>query len=357
MAEESAATNTPEETINGVTNNEYWWPTWLVEKIEHAESIVLSRPSPNQTILSIYRVPDELRELNKEAYTPQIISIGPFHYHSQILQSMKNYKLSYFRSFMEQITKINKAEKLADLIQDSEERVRGCYAEAISFDCGTLRQIILMDASFIIELFLRFWSDEFWRDDDSIELKPLLSPSIYPSSFLELTFNFFEFENFQTIHHLKIDSEEVMHFVDFLRYMYLPCDRIRLLPESRKVVHKMYCASQLAEAGLKFKPSKDVDLLIQLGILVNNIGTTPPFAGNLSTGISFRDISDDYYDLCRQLVDFRRKHWYVILKSSLRQDYFRTPWMGAATVGAIILHADSHSHTNCLYCHFDIQVE
>ncbi|XP_040999069.1 UPF0481 protein At3g47200-like [Juglans microcarpa x Juglans regia] len=433
MAEESAAMVIPEETINVVTNiNEHQGPTWLVEKIKHAKSIALNRPS-RRTILSIYRVPHSLRELNKEVYTPQVISIGPFHYRSQKLQSMEIYKLRYFRRFMERITKINRDEMLASIIQDSEERVRGCYAEAISFDSDTLRQIILVDATFIIEFFLRAWSVEFLRDDGSIEAEPwaLLSwiksdlillenqlpffiieklyellpldqsPSIYPSSFLELTFNFFEFMNIQLIRHDEIDSEEVLHFVDLLRYFYLPPDQNRLPNRSFKVVHKMYCASQLAEAGLKFKASssgsildlklnegvleiprftlrnateiyarnlmaleqcvyqferyvtdyfmmldfltntgKDVDLLIQQGILVNEMGTNnirPPFAGNLCTGISFRDVSDDYYDICRQLVDFHRKHWYVILKSSLKHDYFRTPWMGAATIGAIIL--------------------
>ncbi|KAF5445541.1 hypothetical protein F2P56_034587 [Juglans regia] len=261
MAEESAAMNAPEETINPATNNEYRWPTWLAEKIKHAKSIALNRPSC-RTIFSIYRVPHSLRELNKEVYTPQVISIGPFHCRSQKLQSMEIYKLRYFRRFMERITKINRDEMLASIIQDSEERVRGCYAEAISFDSDTLRQIILVDATFIIEFFLRAWSEQFLGDDDSIEAEPwaLLSwiksdlillenqlpffiieklyellpldqsPSIYPSSFLELTFNFFEYKNVQMIRHDEIDSEKVMHFVDLLRYFYLPPHQM-LLPK------------------------------------------------------------------------------------------------------------------------------
>ncbi|KAF5445543.1 hypothetical protein F2P56_034589 [Juglans regia] len=342
---------------------------------------------------------------------------------------MEIYKLRYFKRFMERITNINRDEMLASIIQDSEERVCGCYAETISFDSDTLRQIILVDATFIIEFFLRAWLEE---DDDYIkdqpwvlswiysdliilenqlpfsiieklyELLPLdQSSSIYPSSFLKFTVNFFEQKNVQMIRHDDIDSEKVMHFVDLLRYFYLPPHQIRLPDRSFKLVNKMHCASQLAEAGLKFKASsstsildlkfnekvleiprfklrndtetyarnlialeqcvyqferyvtdyfmmldflintgKDVDLLIQQGILVNEMGANnirPPFAGNLCTGISFRDVSDDYHDLCRQLVDFHRKHGFVILKSSLKHDYFCTPWMGAATIGAIIL--------------------
>ncbi|KAG7942524.1 hypothetical protein I3843_16G107500 [Carya illinoinensis] len=342
---------------------------------------------------------------------------------------MENCKLRFFRKFMER-TNINE-EKLASIIQDSEEKVRGCYAEAIPFDPDTLMQIILVDASFIIEYFCRYWSDT-WRDDELIkdleqwrmrqiildlrllenqlpffiieklyELLPLESPSTYPSSFLELTFNSYLSKwNIQMIRDDGIDSKEVMHFLDLMRYFYL-CPRRSLPERSFKVVDKMYCASQLAEAGLKFKSisarsivglkfnegvleipaftfdreretyvrkllaleqchypferyvtdyyimldflintGKDVDLLVDKKIIKKtrlSANIIPTLAGNFCTGISWRDVNDDYYDLCTQLVDFRRKHWYVTLKSSLKRDYFRTTWMGAATVGAIIL--------------------
>ncbi|KAG6673042.1 hypothetical protein I3842_16G091400 [Carya illinoinensis] len=425
MAEESAAMNTPEETINAATKKEYEAPIWLLEKINHAKnSIALNCPSSP----TIYRVPDSLRELNKEAYIPQVISIGPLHHGSLKLKYMENYKLRFFRKFMER-TNINE-EKLASIIQGSEEKVRGCYAEAIPFDPDTLKQIILVDASFIIEYFCRF-SSGTWIEDDMMELKPwrfrqiavdltllenqlpffiieklyeplpLQSPSTYPSSFLELTFatNFCEW-HVQKIRDDGIDSEEVMHLLDLMRYFYL-CPRQSLPERSFEVVDKMYCASQLAEAGLKFKPipcrsivdlkfnegvleiptftldreretyarnlvaleqchypldgyvtnyfimldflintGKDVDLLVDKEIIKKaELGANiiPTLACNLCSGISLRDVNDDYVDICRQLVDFRRKHWYVILKSSLKRDYFRTPWMGAATVGAIIL--------------------
>ncbi|KAG2664717.1 hypothetical protein I3760_16G096900 [Carya illinoinensis] len=426
MAEELAAMNTPEETINAATKKEYQGPTWLVEKINHAEtSIALNRPSSP----TIYRVPDSLRELDKEAYTPQVISIGPLHHGSQKLKYMENYKLRLFRSFMER-TNINK-EKLASIIQDSEESVRECYAEAIPFDPDTLKQIILVDASFIIEFFCRVWPET--RIDDELvkelkpwrirhiafdlillenqlpffiikklyELLPLKSPPIYPSSFLELTFNVcFSPESVLKVRDDGIDSEEVMHLLDLKRYLYL-CPRQRLPEKSFKVVDKMYCASQLAEAGLKFKPtsstsivdlkfnegvleiptftleremetnarnlvaleqchypferyvtdyfimldflintSKDVDLLADKEIIKKTrLGANiiPTLGGSFCTGIPSRDINNDYVDLCTQLVEFRKKHWYVILMSRLKHDFFRTPWLGAASAIIVLI--------------------
>jgi len=43
----------------------------------------------------IYKVPDPLRKLNKEAYTPQVISVGPFHHGGEKLRTMEKYKVRY----------------------------------------------------------------------------------------------------------------------------------------------------------------------------------------------------------------------------------------------------------------------
>ena len=41
---------------------------------------------------SIYKVLKRFRRLNDRAYTPQFVSIGPFHHGSQQLQAMENSK-------------------------------------------------------------------------------------------------------------------------------------------------------------------------------------------------------------------------------------------------------------------------
>ncbi|KAG6625421.1 hypothetical protein CIPAW_16G095800 [Carya illinoinensis] len=392
MADESTAMmNTPEEIINAATENEYRAPKWLVEKINHAEtSTTLNRPSSP----TIYRVPDSLRELNKEAYTPQVISIGPLHHGSLKLKYMENYKLRLFWSFMER-TNINK-EKLASIIQDSEESVRECYAEAIPFDPDTLKQIILVDASFIIEYFCRLWSHTELANELIMELKPwrmrqiavdlillenqlpffiieklyelltLRSPSTYPSSFLDLTFkSYFGALNVQKIRDDGIDSEELaeaglkfkptssrtivgLKFNE--RVLEIPTFKLDREAEidARNLIALEQCHYPLERYVTDYfimldfliNTGKDVDLLVDKEIINKprrGANIIPTLAGSFCTGISLRDVNNDYYDLCTQLVDFRRKHWYVILKSSLKKDYFRTPWMGAATVGAIIL--------------------
>ncbi|XP_042964748.1 UPF0481 protein At3g47200-like [Carya illinoinensis] len=332
---------------------------------------------------TIYRVPYLLRKVNEEAYTPQLISIGPFHYRSPKLQSMENFKLRFLEDFMKRIDKTSK--ELVSIVKDLEKSVRECYEETIEIESDDFMKMILLDACFIIEYFLRDgnlielkeWQTSRMKLDlislenrlplfiikKLYELLPLKSTSIYPTSFLELTFNYYRLVNDQRKRPDYPDSEEIRHFLDLMRYFCLP-NRQSLPKRCFNIVTEMYSATQLAEAGLKFKPIssgslidlkfnegvleiqnflintvKDVDLLVDEKIIVKGQGTNirPTLPNNLCTGISYGDVSDDYSDICRQLVDFRKKRWYVILKSSLRKDYFRTPWMGAATIGAIIL--------------------
>ncbi|PIN22673.1 hypothetical protein CDL12_04618 [Handroanthus impetiginosus] len=51
------------------------------------------------TSTSIYRVPEKSRKENEAAYTPQLVSIGPFHRERGQLQGMESYKLRCLRNF------------------------------------------------------------------------------------------------------------------------------------------------------------------------------------------------------------------------------------------------------------------
>ncbi|KAG2664716.1 hypothetical protein I3760_16G096800 [Carya illinoinensis] len=382
--------------------------------------------SPN-----IYRVPNPLRKLNKEAYIPKVISVGPFHHGNKKLQSMENYKMRYLKSFMKR-AKIN-MKKLASTMQDSEESVRECYAGPIPFDRDTSTKIILVDASFITEFFLRNWSGN-WTDDDFMVLKPWLttrmqldlillenqlpffiieklymlalgSRSIYPP-FLELTaFNYFELHNRQEKRPDDPDLD-IMHFVDLLRYFYLPPHQ-RLPERSTQVAKEMYCASQLAEAGLKFQLSsskcsldlkynkgvleipsftldnateiyarnlmaleqchypdeayvtdyifmldflidtgRDVDLLVREGILVNGLGdNNAAFVNNLCTNISYSTMNPDYFSLCEDLKNFYKDH----------EGYRKTGLFSLALDGRFYYCCcylvGPHFRTNSMHCH------
>ncbi|CAL2240903.1 unnamed protein product [Prunus armeniaca] len=76
----------------------------------------------------IYRVPNKLRKVNEAAYTPQLISIGPFHHGKPELKDMENHKRIYCENFF-----------------------TGTINQGDNFDFS---EVILVDALFIIQLFM-----------------------------------------------------------------------------------------------------------------------------------------------------------------------------------------------------------
>ncbi|KAI4332899.1 hypothetical protein L6164_017772 [Bauhinia variegata] len=89
------------------------------------EAIMVEPESPRDECC-IYKVAYHIRKLNVEAYTPNVVSIGPLHHFDQRLQNMERCKRVYFKQFVAQ-TKI----RLEDLISSMEEakpRLRLSYS-------------------------------------------------------------------------------------------------------------------------------------------------------------------------------------------------------------------------------------
>ncbi|KAL2323289.1 hypothetical protein Fmac_027668 [Flemingia macrophylla] len=84
---------------------------------------------------------------------------------------------------------------------------------------------------------------------------------------------------------------------------------------------------------------KDVDILIQKGIIVNRLGDPDRVAdmfNGLLNNITQINGNPHYHTMCGQLNAFHRNPWQK-WKWNLRHDYFNTPWKTAATVTAILL--------------------
>lgn len=140
------------------------WTTEIEAKLYNA------RPSN----LSIYRVPSRLRQVNEDAYSPRVVSIGPFHRDNPNLVAMREHKLRYALYFFQRAQEVAQKRVLsfsfgsressecmrewATAIYDSDAEVRGSYAEDISnIDQEELAEIMLVDGCFILELFIRFY--------------------------------------------------------------------------------------------------------------------------------------------------------------------------------------------------------
>ncbi|CAK8559984.1 unnamed protein product [Lathyrus sativus] len=116
---------------------------------------------------SIYNVPHNLRKVKEEAYTPQLISIGPIHLEKEELKPMQQHKKRYFHFFWERLS-LNNQESMKNYklyLENKEQEIRKCYAVKFpDINKEKFVETILLDAVFIMELLLR---NSSWKSDTS----------------------------------------------------------------------------------------------------------------------------------------------------------------------------------------------
>ena len=228
----------------------------------------------------IYKVPFHLRKQNEEAYTPQVISIGPIHHNKEKFKTMEKHKERYFMRFVTQRNVLVDGRNLKNFVKEMEDRIRRCYVETIETvpldQSDGFVEMIIFDAIFILELFLRY-HERSWEIDDPMmvegwligmvghellllenqlpffvidEIYGLTLPS-YSNSIplIQLTFEFFESLNIHKKSHHK-EIQEIQHFTDLQRFFQLP--PANELTKGDEVAFPKYSVTQLHEAGVKF---------------------------------------------------------------------------------------------------------
>ncbi|XP_025012108.2 UPF0481 protein At3g47200 [Ricinus communis] len=300
-----------EPTANGESQREPSYSN-LVSTIE--ETLADLDP-PLSAECCIYKVPEKLRKVNEAAYTPQFVSIGPLHHGEKCLKKMEVQKLRYLKCFLQEAGSAIRLEELVSYIEKTEPRIRQCYTESFDYlSTDQFVKIVLVDAIFIIEFFLRIHIGKLVAEDyDFILEKPWMrndieqdlillenqlpffvlkdiydlavkSRSVIFPSFFELTLH--HFRGYNSLN--KTFPQDVKHFTDLLRYFQLPrspkCSPIvncfynivkvlrkivmpmhfinlllgsesRQKPERGTEKYKVRCATELHEAGVNFKVS------------------------------------------------------------------------------------------------------
>ena len=100
-----------------------------------------------------YRVPQRLRQVKEEAYTPKLISIGPFHHDKEELRDMEALKLRYYIEFCQRTG--TEPRDIASIIEKKEQKIINCYDGSLDMRNENILQIILVYSIFIIEYFAR----------------------------------------------------------------------------------------------------------------------------------------------------------------------------------------------------------
>ncbi|KAI9111182.1 hypothetical protein K1719_017793 [Acacia pycnantha] len=253
----------------------------------------------------IYRVPTQLREVNEAAYTPMMVSIGPFHHGNERLSSMEAVKLLFLHKFMQRTQDRLSFDDYVCVLRNQEIKIRSCYSEIIRMDSDKFIRMILTDACFMIEYFLLRldedpWHPKLWsmhnikRDLILLEnqlpffvLKDLfhltfpngyndhrfpfefVTYNYFYSAFMSLIFpnqkllEKFTFPYFEQHHlpRLPDGTPQVHHLCDMLRICYVPLDQLPREHNHRKL-KPVYSACKLHDAGIKFEVNEyEISLL------------------------------------------------------------------------------------------------
>ncbi|XP_054817275.1 UPF0481 protein At3g47200-like isoform X2 [Prosopis cineraria] len=326
----------------------------------------------------IYRVPPMIRHLKRQAYTPQVVSIGPFHHGDKRLKDMERHKEIVFKRFVEKSAMVD-LDTLVNFAKQSELKVRASYSENINLSKKDLVKLILVDAAFIIELFRMSYErvPEIFKDAKLSQLNGNIQ-SLEPHS-----------------------NIRIKHFTDLLRLFYLPERKsIRHGFKGDRSDFPSYSANELQEAGVKLKKStskcllnlkfsrpvleipqihvddatetlfrnmialeqchypyesyfvdyifaldclvntnKDVEVLTHKKIIENWLGDADEVAAlfnGLGKNIGSSDFSVEYLDTWRRLNKFYQDPCHKRL-ATLRRDYCNTPWRTVASIAGIIL--------------------
>ncbi|KAL5721375.1 hypothetical protein ACHQM5_005027 [Ranunculus cassubicifolius] len=247
----------------------------------------LNEVPPTQSNCSIFRVPERLRKVNDDAYTPQLVSIGPLHHGKEYLKVMEKHKWQYMRDFICRTPNPEiSLEECGKSILGLKQEAINSYAETIYSENGFM-EMMLVDGCFILELFLKY-SIKNLRDTDDplfntswmitslkrdllllenqipfIILESLFSsilqrmPEPLSNSLVEFAFSFFNLV-------LRLDVEVLKkkcslngkHLLDLVRNSYLPPPPHEVHGEERKEIPEfVHCATELRRAGITFRKS------------------------------------------------------------------------------------------------------
>ncbi|KAK3131758.1 hypothetical protein QOZ80_6AG0510990 [Eleusine coracana subsp. coracana] len=113
--------------------------------------------------VSIFNVPKSLQVHKPEAYTPQLIALGPYHHWRPELYEMERYKLAAARRAQKRLRNGGvKLEALVAQFARLERRVRAHYHRYLDFGGETLAWMMVVDGAFLLE-FLQIY--DFVADD------------------------------------------------------------------------------------------------------------------------------------------------------------------------------------------------
>ncbi|XP_010654348.2 uncharacterized protein LOC104880189 [Vitis vinifera] len=324
---------------------------WLLPLKEKLGLLGPTLPTP-----SISKVPKKLRKVDKEAYSPQMVSIGPYHHGNLDLLGMEEHKMQYMRNLLHrgENDSVETLDDCGKAIKNLDFRVRECYADKIrfeSFDATKLGEILLVDGCFIIELFYKYVIQQDTNLNDPIANNAwMVSALQHDLVLLENQIPFFILVELYNIFHrclnispehsltsltvsflnLKLNvrregmSTEPNHLLDLLHKCLLPTsgsDSSGSPPSNDSSGSKTrgfhLCASKLSKAGIQFKKNEShlLDIKFDGGKGVIKI---PPFSVGATKSLLRNLIALEQCGFSNSCKTFHISSYALMMRSLIR---------------------------------------
>ncbi|GAB4828201.1 hypothetical protein Ancab_035118 [Ancistrocladus abbreviatus] len=104
----------------------------------------------NDMPASVFNVPKTLKAIKPDAYTPQLIALGPYHHLREDLFEIARYKLACAKRVQAQL-KILQLQHLADKLMKIDHHIRACYHRYLDMDGERLAWMMAIDGLFLLE--------------------------------------------------------------------------------------------------------------------------------------------------------------------------------------------------------------
>ncbi|XP_049354625.1 UPF0481 protein At3g47200-like [Solanum verrucosum] len=115
---------------------------------------------------TIFRVNMGLRKSNPNAYTPMLISIGPYHKRNHELSSMEKYKLLYLQRFLQRKEGLDVESCISALEKKKDEALK-CYDDNLDNDIvDKFSEMLLLDGCFVVEFIREYYATEEKEEEE-----------------------------------------------------------------------------------------------------------------------------------------------------------------------------------------------
>ncbi|CAL5070376.1 unnamed protein product [Urochloa decumbens] len=97
----------------------------------------------------LYKVQQHIREVDRLAYEPFVVSVGPYHHGATAVQDIEKRKWGY----LDFVLKLNCTKSLLDYLNEMDvlaQKARSCYSEDIVMDNEEFLQMLLLDGCFLL---------------------------------------------------------------------------------------------------------------------------------------------------------------------------------------------------------------